>query len=312
VNRLNYDEHGVLLGEFNEDDLILVVLSDYTYYVSNFDANNHYEDNILRIEKFDPEKVWSVVLYDADNEGYPYIKRFVMEPNKRKQSFVGENPNSKVVLLTDQPYPRIRVTFGGADAHREPMEIEIEEFIAVKGFKAKGKRITTWKIANIEQLEPTRQPEPEEPESEDDTPDDEAEDLSGANETEELEEVNEEPEEALDLEEVKELAEAEKAKETAQAEIAEEAKETKEAEQAPVEEPQEPAKPKKRAKAAKDKKPSDSRPSRKSRASRESSQSKESSSAAPPPTYPADEERSPQFKYDPKTGELSLFSDEDM
>ena len=321
VNRLNYDEHGVLLGEFNEDDLILVVLSDYTYYVSNFDANNHYEDNILRIEKFDPEKVWSVVLYDADNEGYPYIKRFVMEPNKRKQSFVGENPNSKVVLLTDQPYPRIRVTFGGADAHREPMEIEIEEFIAVKGFKAKGKRITTWKIANIEQLEPTRQPEPEEPESEDDTPDDEAEDLSGTNETEEtaeteeLEEVNEEPEEALDLEEVKELAEAEKAKETAQAEIAEEAKETKEAEQAPVEEPQEPAKPKKRAKAAKDKKPSessDSRPSRKPRASSDSSQSRESSSPTPPPTYPADEERSPQFKYDPKTGELSLFSDEDM
>ena len=104
------------------------------------------------------------ISYDADNEGYPYLKRFVMEPNKRKQSFVGENPNSKVVLLTDQPYPRIRVTFGDADAHREPMEIEIEEFIAVKGFKAKGKRITTWKIANIEQLEPTRQPEPEEPE----------------------------------------------------------------------------------------------------------------------------------------------------
>ena len=161
VNRLNYDEHGRLLGEFHDDEGLLVVLENGEFYFSSIDVNNHFESNILRIEKFDPNKVWTAVLFDADNEGYPYVKRFVMEAVKKHQSFVGENPNSKFVLLTDQVYPRIRVTFGGADAMRTPMEIEVEEFVGVKGFKAKGKRIATWKIESIEELEPTRFPEPE-------------------------------------------------------------------------------------------------------------------------------------------------------
>ena len=161
VNRLNYDEHGRLLGEFHDDEGILVVLENGEFYFSSIDVNNHFENNILRIEKFNPNKVWTAVLFDADNEGYPYVKRFVMEAVKKHQSFVGENPNSKFVLLTDQVFPRIRVTFGGADAMRTPMEIEVEEFVGVKGFKAKGKRIATWKIESIDELEPTRFPEPE-------------------------------------------------------------------------------------------------------------------------------------------------------
>ena len=88
------------------------------------------------------------------------MKRFEMEATKRKQNYLGENPASKEILLTCQVYPRIKVTFGGNDAFREPMEIDAEQFIAVKGFKAKGKRITTWQIENIEELEPTRWPEP--------------------------------------------------------------------------------------------------------------------------------------------------------
>ena len=84
-----------------------------------------------------------------------------MDALKKKQNYIGDNSNSKLVLLTDQPYPLIRITFGGLDAHREPMEIDIEEFIAVKGFRAKGKRITTCHIESIEQLEPRRMPEPE-------------------------------------------------------------------------------------------------------------------------------------------------------
>ena len=161
INRLNYDEHGKYLGEFFDDDLILVVLQNGDYYCTNFDVNNHYENDIMRIEKFDAEKVWTAVVYDADNKGYPYAKRFLMETTKSRKSFVGDNKNSQLVLLSDQPYPRIRVTFSGEDEGREPMEIELEEFIAVKGFKAKGKRITTWKIGSIEEIEPTRLPEPE-------------------------------------------------------------------------------------------------------------------------------------------------------
>ncbi len=160
VNRLNYDEHGTLLGEFYDDDQILVILKNGDYYLTNFDTNNHYEDNIAIIEKYDPSKVWTAVLFDADNAGYPYMKRFEMEATKRKQNYLGDNPASKQVLLTCQVYPRIKVTFGGNDAFREPLELDAEQFIAVKGFKAKGKRISTWQIESIEELEPTRWPEP--------------------------------------------------------------------------------------------------------------------------------------------------------
>ena len=171
VNRLNYDEHGTLLGEFYDDDQILVILKNGDYYLTNFDTNNHYEDNIAIIEKYDPSKVWTAVLFDADNAGYPYMKRFEMEATKRKQNYLGDNPASKQVLLTCQVYPLIKVTFGGNDAFREPLELDAEQFIAVKGFKAKGKRISTWQIESIEELEPTRWPEPpaeDEGEGEDD------------------------------------------------------------------------------------------------------------------------------------------------
>ena len=160
VNRINYEEHGQLLGEFWDGDSILVVLDNGEFYITNFDANNHFENNILRIEKWDRHKVWTAVLYDADNEGYPYIKRFEMEAIRKHQNYLGENPNNKPVLLTDTAYPRLLVTFGGADGPRPPMEIDAESFISVKGFKAKGKRITTFCIGNIEELEPLRMPEP--------------------------------------------------------------------------------------------------------------------------------------------------------
>ena len=160
VNRINYEEHGRFLGEFNDDDAILVVLTNGDFYITNFDPNNHYEDNIQVLEKWDERKVWSAVLFDADNQNYPYVKRFTMEASKKKQNYIGDNPDSKLVFLTDVVYPRLLVTFGGNDATRPAQEIDVEEFIAVKGFKAKGKRITTWEVDKIEELEPTRFPEP--------------------------------------------------------------------------------------------------------------------------------------------------------
>ena len=158
VNRLNYDEHGQMLGEFFDDDQILVILRNGDYYLSNFDLNNHYEDSILRIEKYDADKVWTAVLYDADNQGYPYLKRFLMDASKKKQNWLSENPSSQLLLLTDTPYPRLQITYGGADAFRGTEEIDAEQFIAVKGYKAKGKRLTTYTLAALEELEPTRHP----------------------------------------------------------------------------------------------------------------------------------------------------------
>ena len=173
VNRLNYDEHGRLLGEFNDGDQILVFLPNGEYYLTNFDANNHFEDNIVRLEKYDADKVWSCVLYDADNQGYPYVKRFLLEASKRKQCYLGENPNSKEILLTDQVYPRILVTYGGADEFRGSEEVDVEQFIAVKGYKAKGKRLTTYQIASITELEPTRLPDPPKEDEADETEEEE-------------------------------------------------------------------------------------------------------------------------------------------
>lgn len=161
VNRINYEEHGRLLGEFYDDDSILVVLDNNEFYITDFDQNNHYEDNIRIIEKWKPNKVWTAVLFDADNNGYAYIKRFQMEASRKHQNFLGDNPDNQLLLLTDTVYPQVRVTFGGADEARAPMDIDVDSFIAVKGFKAKGKRIATWQVDKVEELEPLRQPDPE-------------------------------------------------------------------------------------------------------------------------------------------------------
>ena len=171
VNRLNYDEHGQLLGEFYDEDQILVILKNGDYYLTNFDLNVHFEENILRIEKYDADKVWTAVLFDADNQGYPYLKRFQTDASKKKQNFLGDNPTSRLVLLTDVVYPLIKVTYGGADEFRGSEEIDAEQFIAVKGFKAKGKRISTYQIENIEELEPVRFPEEPENSEDSDNPD---------------------------------------------------------------------------------------------------------------------------------------------
>lgn len=161
IMRLNYDKRGVSLGEFNANDSVLVILKNGQFYTSTFDAGNHYEDNILRIEKYEEGKVWTAVLNDAD-QGYPYIKRFCFEQTQKKQSFIGENPDSSLVLLTDHRYPRVQVTFGGADAFREPLIVDADEFIGTKSFKAKGKRLSTYAVGQIEEIEPREVPEEEE------------------------------------------------------------------------------------------------------------------------------------------------------
>ena len=186
VNRINYEDHGRYLGEFSDQDSILVVLKNGEFYITNFDSANHYEDNILRIEKFDADKPWTAVIFDADNQGYPYLKRFQMEANKRHQNFIGDNPNSKMVLLTDVAFPRIQITYGGADASRGTEEVDAEQFVGVKGFKAKGKRLTTWTVDKIEELEPSRFPEKEKEEDENSEDDQQEENPTMGNEEENL------------------------------------------------------------------------------------------------------------------------------
>lgn len=155
VLRLNYDNRGEYLGEFLSDDLILVVSSKGDYYTSSFDLNNHYEKDILVIEKFDSNKVWTVALWDAEQKFY-YLKRFQLEASQKLQNFLGDNKDSRLMLMSDADYPRFEVVFGGTDAYREALVVDADEFIGVKSFKAKGKRLTTFDVEQINELEPIR------------------------------------------------------------------------------------------------------------------------------------------------------------
>ena len=155
VLRLNYDARGEFLGEFQSDELILVVSGKGDYYTSNFDLANHYDKDILVIEKFNSNKVWSVVLYDAEQK-FNYIKRFQLEPSQKPLNFLGESAGSRLLLLTDVDFPRFEVVFGGHDAYRETLIVDAEEFIGIKSYKAKGKRLSTFDVETINELEPLR------------------------------------------------------------------------------------------------------------------------------------------------------------
>lgn len=153
VNRLNEDRRGELLGEFTGSDKILVVTKSGQYRLTNTDVSNHFEDDLLFVEKYNQKKVFSAVYFDAELKLY-YMKRFAMEPTEKLTPFIGEHPESKLVCLMDDELPRLQIEFGGKHAKREPEVILVADFIAVKGTKAKGKRLSNYEIKKVEPLEP--------------------------------------------------------------------------------------------------------------------------------------------------------------
>jgi topoisomerase-4 subunit A len=153
VFRLNVDSRGVFLGEFSADDKILVITKNGYFRIAGFDLSNHFEDNILIIEKFKPGKVYSAVYWDAEQKFY-YVKRFTIEESEKPQCFINENPESKLYSLTEVEYPRFEISFGGKHKDRENEIIEVSEFIGVKSYKAKGKRLTSFMVENIQEIEP--------------------------------------------------------------------------------------------------------------------------------------------------------------
>ena len=165
VLRLNYDGQGMYLGEFVEDDRILVITTTGDYYTTNFDLTAHFDQNIWRIEKFDRDKVWSLAMWNADL-GYYYGKRFQLDAQAKSQNMLGENADSKMTILTDREEATFQLTF--VDETKATMEVIMSDFIEVKSPKAKGKRFATWEVAKIEDITPEPEPEPgPEPEEED-------------------------------------------------------------------------------------------------------------------------------------------------
>ena len=174
ILRLNYDGQGKYLGEFTDEDRILVITNTGGYYLTNFDLTAHFDQNIWRIEKFDSEKVWSLAMWNADL-GYYYGKRFQMDAQAKLQNMLGENSDSKIIILTDREEPLFRITF--VDETKLAVEVQMSEFIEAKSPKAKGKRFSTLDIAKIEDITPEPEPEPE-PEIEPNEGDEQAEPAS--------------------------------------------------------------------------------------------------------------------------------------
>jgi topoisomerase-4 subunit A len=158
--KLNADGRGMFLGEFHGGDQILIITKNGEFFLTNFDLTNHYTNNIQVIEKFNPNTVWSAVYFDADQDFY-YVKRFQVDATTKIQRFIGDNVKSFLVKIMKVDYPRLELRFGGDDKLREKVIVEVAEFIGVKSYKAKGKRLTTFQVAKIKELEPLQQPEPE-------------------------------------------------------------------------------------------------------------------------------------------------------
>ncbi len=153
VFRLNVDGRGIFLGEFSADDKILVITKNGFFRLTGFDLSNHFEDNILIIEKYHPGKVYSVIYWDAEQKFY-YVKRFTIEESEKPLCFINEDPESKLISITEVEYPRFEIIFGGKHKARENEIIEVAEFIGIKSYKAKGKRLSSFMVENIHEIEP--------------------------------------------------------------------------------------------------------------------------------------------------------------
>ncbi len=173
VGRLNSDSKGKYLGEFRNGDKILEVTKSGMYRIGGFDLSSHFEDDVLFLEKFNSGKIYSAVYYDGEQKQY-YLKRFNFDPTDKLTSFTAEEPGSKLMVISSEIRPRFEIKYGGPHKTRPVDIIVADEFIAVKGCKAKGKRLTTYevgKITEIKPLDPPPTPKPKEPEPIDDVPD---------------------------------------------------------------------------------------------------------------------------------------------
>jgi len=155
VQRLNHDGKGIYLGDFSAQDKILVMTRSGEMRLSGHELTAHFEEDLMLIEKYEPERVFTVVYYDGKQK-YDYIKRFRAEATEKPVRFLDEHPKTKIVLISENDFPRMEIKFGGKHKKRETEVIEAAGFIAEKGFKAKGKRITTFEITSVAELKPVR------------------------------------------------------------------------------------------------------------------------------------------------------------
>lgn len=157
VRRLNDTGHGRYLGRFKGQDKILAITRSGTYHLYPFSLNTHFPDDALTVVKWDPKTIVSAVYWEGEKEQFQ-VKRFQIEPGKDPVSFITEHPNSKFTLHSLLPHPRLRISFDKRSSDRPDEEIDLEEFITVKGVKALGNRLTTHKVKELDLLDPVFTP----------------------------------------------------------------------------------------------------------------------------------------------------------
>jgi topoisomerase-4 subunit A len=177
IQRLNEDGRGEHIGQYSGNDRVLAIFSDGSYYTTNYELVNKYQGDVIRIGKLDPNRTFTVLYWDNAAKAY-YIKRFsFVESNNTPVSFISDAKGSKLVDLSDDLHPQVKLTFGGRQEGREAEVIDAEEFIAKKGLAAKGKKCSSLDLKSVEFIEPLHKPEddlaPEDEEPIDIAPEDE-------------------------------------------------------------------------------------------------------------------------------------------
>ena len=159
IQRLNEDARGLHLGQFTGEDHILAIFKDGTYYTTSFDLSNRYQGDLLKIEKLDANKVYTVLYYDKSVASF-YVKRFSFDVSDNTPvSFISDSKGSYLVAVSDDLHPQFEITFGGKNVNREPEQVDAEEFIAKKGLQAKGKKVSALDVKAVAFIEPLHKPE---------------------------------------------------------------------------------------------------------------------------------------------------------
>ncbi|MDO4695834.1 MAG: DNA gyrase/topoisomerase IV subunit A [Porphyromonas sp.] len=151
INRVNYDERGEFLGEFLGEDRILVILQNGECYTTSFAETNHYERDILIIEKYDPEKVWTLIYLDKESKE-SYIKRFVIEENRRENMLM--NPNNELLVFSDEILPRFEVALRSEKGNDSTMILDADEFVGIRSIRVRGKRVSSHNVIEVKEIDP--------------------------------------------------------------------------------------------------------------------------------------------------------------
>lgn len=159
IQKLNDEQRGQYLGEFGPEDKVLAIFKDGTFYTTSFDVSNRYQGEVIKIEKFDPNKTYTALYYDGTAKAF-YVKRFsfVLSDNT-PLSFIAPGAKSYLVALSEDRHPQFQVIFGGKYEHRDPENVDAEEFIAKKGYSAKGKKCHQYDLKEVKFIEPLHKPE---------------------------------------------------------------------------------------------------------------------------------------------------------